>query len=405
MQVLDGIRVLDVSIAMAGPFAAQKLGDLGADVIKVEPVSGEWQRHTAAGGATGNEMNASFLSLNRNKRSVALNLKIQEAREALYKLVEGADVFLQNYRPGVASRLGVDYDTLRKINPKLIYVSISGYGEDGPYAQRAGQDLVLQGISGALASTQRTGEAPRPAPYFLVDTFTAYSAFEGTLAALFYREKTGQGQRVSVNMLDAITAAQMQEITVHTVGQVKQKPSESIQGHSYIRAPYGVYRTLDDYIVVAFAEPKLLAEVFGDDRLFQYDAERDGFTNRDEISNLVEENLLTNTTQHWLDTLLDAGVWAGPVNDYDELLDDPQIVHNETFVEYTHPTEGYVKTPGFPFRLERTAQAVQRPAPTAGEHTTEVLEQVGLTPEEVESLLSSKAAHQGRTNLPMSSVR
>src|SRR5688572_30638674 len=191
MSILSGYRVLDCSIAMAGPFAAQRLGDLGADVVKVEPVTGEWQRHVSAGGARGNKVNVSFLSLNRNKRSLAIDLKAPEGKAVLLELVRTADVFLQNYRPGVAKRLGVDYESLVRINPKLIYVSISGYGESGPYVDRPGQDLVLQGMSGAMMSAGRAGEAPSPAGQYLVDAVTAYNAFEGALAALLHRERTG----------------------------------------------------------------------------------------------------------------------------------------------------------------------------------------------------------------------
>ncbi len=196
MGVLSGIRVLDCSIAMAGPFAAQRLGDLGADVVKVEPVTGEWQRHVSAGGAGGNKVNVSFLSLNRNKRSLAIDLKSPDGKQVLLDLVKTADVFLQNYRPGVARRLGVDYESLSAINPRLVYVSISGYGEDGPYMNRPGQDLVLQGMSGAMLSAGREGEAPTAAGQYLVDAITAYTAFEGALAALFHRERTGEGQLV-----------------------------------------------------------------------------------------------------------------------------------------------------------------------------------------------------------------
>ncbi|WP_420112413.1 CaiB/BaiF CoA transferase family protein, partial [Pseudactinotalea sp.] len=199
--VLEGYRVIDCSIAMAGPFAAQRLGDLGADVIKVEPRAGEWQRFAAAGGAKGNQVNVSFLSLNRNKRSLAIDLKADGGRELVRDLVAGADVFLQNYRPGVAARLGLDYESLVTINPRLVYVSISGYGEDGPYRDRPGQDLILQAMSGAMLSAGRAGEPPTPAGQYLADAVTASTAFEGVLAALLHRERTGEGQLVTVNML------------------------------------------------------------------------------------------------------------------------------------------------------------------------------------------------------------
>ncbi len=252
MSILKGIRVLDCSIAMAGPFAAQRMGDMGADVIKVEPVTGEWQRHASAGGARGNRINVSFLSLNRNKRSLSVDLKTDEGRAVLMEAVKTADVFLQNYRPGVAKRLGVDYETLASVNPRLIYVSMSGYGEDGPYAMRPGQDLILQGMSGAMKSTGRAGEPPTAAGQYLVDAITAYSAFEGALAALFHRERTGEGQKVEVNMLDAITTLQMQELTVFTKGGIAQTRSQEPHAHVYIRAPYGAFQTADGYIILAF---------------------------------------------------------------------------------------------------------------------------------------------------------
>lgn len=397
MNVLDGIRVLDLSIAMAGPFAAQKLADLGADVIKVEPVTGEWQRHVSAGGARGNEVNASFLSLNRNKRSLSMNLKDPAGRELLYELVGGADVFLQNYRPGVADRLGVDYETLRAIKPDLVYVSMSGYGTTGPYADRPGQDVLLQAMSGGLASARRHGEAPRPAPFFLADAITAYSAFEGAMAALFHRERTGEGQLVEANMLDSIIAAQMQEISVATVGGVRQEPTDQIHAHSYIRAPYGIFPTSDSYLALSFAEMDALAKVFGDDRFLAYDAERDGFTHRDEISALVTENLAVNTTAHWLAALGGAGVWVGPVYDYTQLRDDPQVRHNNSFVEYDHPTEGTVVTPGFAFRLSNQTQKVYRPAPLNGQHTQEVLLELGVSIDRIKKLESTGAIHRHRS--------
>lgn len=378
--------MLDLSIAMSGPFAAMKLGDLGADVVKVEPLAGEWQRHAAAGGATGKQVNASFLSLNRNKRSLSVDLKSQEGLAALHRLVETADVFLQNYRPGVAERLGVDYETLRAIRPDLVYVSISGYGSSGPYARRPGQDLLLQAMSGALFSAGRPGQAPAAAPYFLVDAFAAYSAFEGALAALFHRQRTGEGQLVEVNMLDAIISAQMQEISVRTVGGVPQRRGEAIHAHSYIRAPYGIFPTGDGYLALAFAEPELLARLLDEPGLAAFDAERDGFERGEEISALVAERLRAGTTEHWLGVLGEAGVWCGPVYDYDALLDDPQVRHNESFVSYEHPTEGRVTTPGFPFRLAASPPAVTRPAPLNGQHSHEVLREAGLDQEQIARL-------------------
>jgi crotonobetainyl-CoA:carnitine CoA-transferase CaiB-like acyl-CoA transferase len=386
MSVLDGYRVLDLSIAMAGPLASMRLGDLGADVVKVEPTTGEWQRHTSAGGARGKEVNASFLSLNRNKRSLAIDLKSARGRELLLELVRTSDVFLQNYRPGVAERLGVDAESIRALNPRIVYVSISGYGETGPYAARPGQDLLVQAMAGALYSGGRADEPPQAGPYFLADAITAYSAFEGVLAALLHRERTGEGQVVRVNMLDAMVAMQMQELSVRTVGGVRQERGASIHAHSYIRAPYGIYPTSDGYLSLAFADLTVLAGLLDAPELSQWDAEKHGFTHRDEISAIVAERLLTGTTEHWLEHLGSHGVWVGPVNSYEELLDDPQVRHNGSFVTYEHPTEGTVTTPGHAFSMSLTPPTVTRPAPLAGQHTREVLRDLGLTDDELDGL-------------------
>ncbi|MFC8063796.1 CaiB/BaiF CoA transferase family protein [Streptomyces sp. NPDC057293] len=387
--VLAGYRVLDCSIAMAGPFAAQRLGDLGADVVKIEPVTGEWQRHAAAGGAAGNRINVSFLSLNRNKRSLAVDLKDPAGKEVLRRLVAGADVFLQNYRPGVADRLGVDYASLAAINPSLVYVSISGYGEDGPYAQRPGQDLLLQAMSGAMLSSGRSGEAPRAAGQYLVDAVTASTAFEGVLAALLHRERTGEGQLVTVNMLDAVTTLQMQELSVHTVGGLPQTRSAEPHAHVYIRSPYGAFQTSDGYLVLAFPPLKKLGEILGEDSFLSMEDEEHGWTHRDEIFARTAARLTTRPSRHWLDAFAAAGIWAGPVYGYADLVQDPQIRHNGTFVTYDHPTEGRVTVPGFPYKFSATPPRIDRGAPLVGEHTREVLTEAGLAEREIEDLFAT----------------
>lgn len=391
MGILSGYRVLDCSIAMAGPFAAQRLGDLGADVVKVEPVTGEWQRHTAAGGARGNKVNVSFLSLNRNKRSLAVDLKDPEGKAVLLELVKTADVFLQNYRPGVAKRLGVDYETLSAINPRLVYVSISGYGEDGPYRDRPGQDLVLQGMSGAMLSAGRAGEPPNAAGQYLVDGITAYTAFEGALAALLHRERTGEGQLVQVNMLDAITTIQMQELSVFTVAGKPQQRSAEPHAHVYIRAPYGAFATSDGFIIVAFPKLANLGAVIGEPSFLEMDDEIDTWTKRDEIFAKTRERLKTRTSAEWLAALRAADIWCGPVYGYADLVEDEQVKHNGTFVEYDHPTEGHVKTPGFPIRFSKTPSVVERGAPVVGQHSRDVLREAGFDEAAIERLIAAGA--------------
>ena len=394
MSILTGYRVLDCSIAMAGPFAAQRLGDLGADVVKVEPTGGEWQRFRAAGGATGNQINSSFLSLNRNKRSLAIDLKAQDGKAVLLELVKSADVFLQNYRPGVAKRLGVDYEALRAINPKLIYVSISGYGEDGPYTKLPGQDLLLQAMSGAMLSAGRADDPPQPAGQYLADAVTAYSAFEGTLAALLHRERTGEGQLVQVNMLDAVVTFQMQELSVFTQGHKPQTRSAEPHAHCYIRAPYGVFATADGYLAMAFANLATLGALIGEPSFAGMDDETDSWAHRDAIFARVREKLPAKTTAEWLELFRTHDIWAGPVYGYEDLLADPQVAHNGTFVEYDHPTEGPVKAPGFPIRFSRTPSIVERGAPLTGEHSREILAEAGFDAAAIDRLLASGAVRQ-----------
>jgi crotonobetainyl-CoA:carnitine CoA-transferase CaiB-like acyl-CoA transferase len=389
MGILTGYRVLDCSIAMAGPFAAQRLGDLGAEVIKIEPILGEWQRHVSAGGATGNEINVSFLSLNRNKKSVALNLKSEEGLAVLRDLIKTSDVFLQNYRPGVAKRLGVDYESLTKVKEDLIYISISGYGETGPYVDRPGQDMLLQGLSGAMLSAGREDQPPTPAGQFLVDAVTAAAASEAAIAALLHRERTKEGQLVTINMLDVITTLQMQEITIHTVGKIKQLRSKQPHGHSYIRAPYGVFATKKDYIAIAFPSLKLFGELIGEPSFASYDDEKDSWTHRDLIFEKTQERLMTKSAAEWLVILREHGIWAGEVYGYEELVNDPQIAHNGTFVEYDHPTEGHIKAPGFPYRFAKSPASVAKGAPLVGEDTSDILKNLGYSDSKIEEFLKS----------------
>lgn len=400
MSVLSGYRVLDLSIAMSGPIAAARLGDLGADVIKVEPVNGEWQRHVSAGGASGNKINVSFLAMNRNKRSIGLNLKSDEGRKVLYELVKTSDVFLQNYRPGVAKRLGVDYDTLKEINPKLIYVSISGYGEEGPYVDCPGQDLLLQGMSGMMMSAGRASDPPHPAPNYVVDAVTAYTAFESVLAGLLHRERSGEGQLIQVNMLDAIIAFQLQEISIFTQGKQAQRRTEEPHANVYIRAPYAAFKTADDkHIIVAFPPLDLLGRLLEEPQLEAMDAEADGHARRDEIHRLVAAKLVNKPAQEWLDLFAEHGVWSGPVYSYEDVIEDPQVKVNESIIDYEHHTEGTVTQPGFPIKFSKTPSEVRMGAPLVGEHTREIFAELGLSSSLVDELAASAVIAVGEEAL------
>ena len=397
MGILSGYRVVNLTIAMAGPLAAMRLGDLGADVVKVEPVSGEWQRHTPAGGAAGHQVNASFLSLNRNKRSLAVNLKSGEGREIVLDLARRSEVFLQNYRPGVAERLGMDYESVRAVRPDIVYVSISGYGESGPYVSRPGQDMLLQAMSGAMLNVGRASDPPAPAGTYAVDAITGYGAFEGALAGLLHRERTGEGQLVTVNMLDSAIAVQAQELSIYTVGGIPQHRGREVHGHAYIRAPYGTFATADGYLALAFPPLAQLGEVLGIREFAGMDDDVDGHARRDEITALVRARLPERTTAEWLAEFGARGIWAGPVYDYADVLADPQVQHNGSLVSYDHPTEGRVTTPGFPYRFSATPPEVYRGAPLAGEQTREILAELGYDGASVDRLAARRRGRRGRT--------
>ena len=250
--------------------------------------------------------------------------------------------------------------------------------------------MLLQAMSGAMMSTGKADQPPTPSGQFIVDAVTAAAASEATIAALLHRERTGQGQMVSINMLDVITTLQMQEISVHTVGHVQQTRSVQPHGHSYIRAPYGIFATADSFMALAFPPLKLLGELIGEESFLNYDDETDSWKYRDQIFERTQFHLTSKTTGEWLAIFREHGIWVGEVYGYKELVNDPQIIHNQTFVEYEHPTEGLVKTPGFPYKFSQTPAQVFNGAPQVGEHTLEVLSEIGFTEQEIADLLKSQ---------------
>ena len=301
-------------------------------------------------------------------------------------LARRSDVFLQNYRPGVAERLGMDYESIRAVRPDIVYVSISGYGESGPYANRPGQDMLLQAMSGAMLNVGRASDPPAPAGTYAVDAITGYGAFEGALAGLLHRERTGEGQLVTVNMLDSAIAVQAQELSIYTVGGIPQHRGREVHGHAYIRAPYGTFATADGYLALAFPPLAQLGEVLGIAEFAGMDDDVDGHARRDEITALVRARLPERSTAEWLAEFDARGIWAGPVYDYADVLADPQVQHNGSLVSYDHPTEGRVTTPGFPYRFSATPPEVYRGAPLAGEQTREILAELGYDGASVDRL-------------------
>lgn len=371
---LAGIRVIDLTQMLAGPMCGMRLGDLGADVIKVEPpATGEFNRTHTLSGAYVNGEATTFLALNRNKRSLAINLKHPDGLEAFCALVTTADVLIQNFRAGVTDRLGIGYDALSAFNPRLVYCSISGYGQTGPYRNRPGQDLVIQGYSGSMWSVGKADDPPLPSALWAADTMTGYQAVIGILAALTARHRTGRGQHIDVNMLAVVMDAQSQELVTFLNTGIEATRSEEQGAHAAISAPYGVYQTADSWITLAMCPLPALGEALGVERLKEMVGVDDGVRYRDEIYRLVRPAMTAQTTAEWLLILDRHNIWAGPVYTHDELMRDPHVVEMGYVTEMEHPIAGPVRMPAPPLRLSDTPTGVRRSPPLLGEHSAEIL--------------------------------
>lgn len=384
---LEGLRVLDATQMLAGPLAATRLGDLGADVIKIEAVaSGEFNRtHGFEDLRVGGEM-TTFLAVNRNKRSIALDLKHPHAGPVVARLVESADVFIQNFRHGTATRLGVGYEQLAAINPRLVYCSISGYGPAGPYRDRPGQDLVMQGYSGSMFTVGAQDDAPVPGPISAADAMSGYQADIGILAALFARDRLGRGQHVEVDMFSVVLDAQLQElVTFLNTGRQPQRTKE-YSAHGFLPAPYGVYRTKDGWLTLAMSPLPALGEVLDDDWLRTLDRYNDGHDHRDEVYGRIRHAFEGRTTAEWIEACDLHGVWAGPVHDYAALAEDPHLLATGAFTTQPHHDGSSVRTTRPPLALSQTPPAIRRGAPALGEHSAEILAELGFGPDEVRAL-------------------
>jgi len=385
---LDGYRIVDLTSNVAGPLATMILADQGADVIKVEaPDGGD---ATRAGGDRRNGFSASFLNNNRNKRSIVLDLKTAGGREALLRLTAGADVFVQNFRPGVADRLGVGEEPVRAVAPKIVYVSISGFGEGGPYATKPAYDPVIQGFSG-LATVQAGSDEARPRLLrtILPDKLTAITASQAITAALLARERTGEGQHVRLSMLEAVLAfLWASDMTGQTfVGDepARQEPASALDL---------IYETADGYMTVAALTDRQwagLARVVGrpdwlEDERFRTPALRQ--KNIDARLALTQQALMTRPAAEWLKALTAAGVPCGPVLTRNQVIRHPQVQEMGIVVETDHERAGGLRQARPAARFSRTPAGIRHGAPALGEHTEEVLAELGYSLEEIAALRS-----------------
>ncbi len=389
-QALQGIRILDFSHLLQGPFATQLLADMGADVIKIErPGAGDLFRSlTFRNRWLGGSESPNFLAWNRNKRSLALDLKAPAAREIVIELARGADVVVQNFRPGVMRRLGYGYDDFRAVNPRIVYCSGSGYGEDGPYATRPGQDMLIQGLAGLMAATGRGDGPPVPVGAGFSDQIGAMNMVYGILSALLWRERSGQGQEVKVNLLAGLLAHQNQEmVMVMNTGENLERPCSGI-GHPGMDAPFGVYPTADGWVTIAMSPYRTLVGVLGKPELLAYDEPATLYDRRDEIWHRLAEETRRWTTAALIEALLAADIWCGEVKTHLEAAEDPQVRHLGLIASYRHPVAGEVRIVGPAVHMSATPPRVDRPAPLVGQHSREVLRELGLPEGRIAALLS-----------------
>ena len=374
---------------MAGPYCAMLLADLGANVVKIEPPSGDSTRQMP--GAVGSD-SPSFNAVNRGKRSIVLNLKAREGREIFLRLAAASDILIENYRPGVMAALGLDYATVSALNARIIYASISGYGQTGPHAHKGGFDLVAQGVSGIMSITGEPGGAPVKAGVPLTDLGAGLFALVGILAALHARERTGRGQHVDTSLVDAGVALSVWEATEFFSG--RGVPAALGSAHR-MNAPYQAIRCADGYITIGAANERLfrrLCDVLGRPEWaampeFADNASR--VRNRQFLADRIESTMSDLPRSHWL-ALLDANdIPCGPINDYAQVFADPQVIARDMVVETQHPTLGWLRTLGSPIKMSATPPRVGRPAPLLGEHTDEVLAEAGFSDDKIAALRAS----------------
>ena len=386
---LESVRVLDFTQYMQGPWATQLFGDMGADVIKVEPPWGDWERGYTFDDVWPGGQSALFLAMNRSKRSIVIDLKTDEGRRVALRLAADADVVIENGRPGVMERLGLAYDDVRALNPSIVYASATGYGPDGPYARRPGQDLLIQSLSGLASMTGPLEGSPTPAGTAIADEMGAKTLATAVLLALFHRERTGEGQRVEIDLFDVLIDCQCQEFSAFLNGG--PDPIRSRLAHAMSPAPYGIYETADGFLAVAMADLPPLGEIVGKPELAAYPDLAAAFDHREAIRELLAEALATKTTEEWTSILEARDVWCAPVQDYAAVVRDPQVEHNGTFASFEHPTAGTVRVTRTPIRMSATPPSIRRPSPLLGEHTDEILRQAGFAETEINALRDAGA--------------
>ena len=393
-EALDGVRVLDCSQILAGPFCSMLLADMGADVIKIEKPNGGDDTRRMGPPFIGEE-SVAFLAMNRNKRSIVLNFKEPAGVEALKHLAKDADIVIENYRTGTMERLGLGYEDLKEVNPKIIYCSISGFGRTGPYANRPGFDLVAQGMSGLMSFTGVPGSPPVKVGVPIADMNAGMFATYGILTAYINRLRKGEGQYLEVSLLEAAIAYTVWESSSYfATGRVPEPLGSSHR----LSAPYQALRTKDGHINIGapnqsnyerFCHAIDRADLIGHDK-FKDNASR--LVNRDALEVELEKTLVEKSSYQWLEAMDAAGVPAGPILNMSEVWADEQVQARDLDVPLEHPTAGTVRNIGLAAKLYGTPGRITGPAPVFAQHTREVLGAAGYSAQEIDALIESGAA-------------
>ena len=393
-QSLDGIKVIDCSQILAGPFCSMLLADHGADVIKIEKPNGGDDVRTWGPPFIGKDSSA-FVQLNRNKRSISLDIKSQEGKIILNKLLADADVLIENSRVGTMQKLGFGYEDVKKINPKIIYCSISGFGTTGPYSKRGGFDLIAQGMSGLMSITGHKDAAPVKVGVPIADLNTGMFAMQGILSAYIHRLKGGEGQFLEVSLLESALAYTLYESSIYfTTGSISEPDGSAHR----LTAPYQAFKTKDGYINLGAANQsnwERFVDVIGmsklkkDSRFMTSDMRQ---INRKELEVILEKVFSTKNNKEWISTLLDNGIPAGPIYNMKEVWEDDHVNSRNMNIKIDHPNLKNSQNIGIVAKLKSTPGQIKTPAPLYGEHTEEILQELDYTESEISNLIQKKIA-------------